>query len=89
MINLNKKYVIGTHVMFLEIEMYRDFIDGLINLLEDIENKENVYIDLCFNVSQLIERINTSQITEKQLISKFKQGVKSIENLGIKNIKNG
>ena len=46
---LNKKYVIGTHVMFFEIEMYKDFIDGLVNLLETVENKENVTIDLCLN----------------------------------------
>ena len=26
MINLKNKYVIGTHIMFFEIEMYRDFI---------------------------------------------------------------
>ena len=66
MTKLNKKYVIGTHVMFFEIEMYKDFIDGLINLLEDVENKDNVHIDLCFNVSQLIEKIDTNKITEKQ-----------------------
>ena len=50
MIKLNNKYVIGTHVMFFEIEMYKDFIDGLINLLETVENKDNVIIDLCFNL---------------------------------------
>ena len=27
MTKLNKKYVIGTHIMFFEIEMYKDFID--------------------------------------------------------------
>jgi len=87
MTKLNKKYVIGTNIMFFEIEMYKDFIDGLINLLEDIENKENVYIDLCFNVSQLIEKIDTSKITEKQLIAKFDDGVKRLEKIGTKNIK--
>ena len=30
MTKLNKKYVIGTHVMFFEIEMYKDFIDGMV-----------------------------------------------------------
>ena len=59
---LNKKYVIGTHVMFFEIEMYKDFIDGLVNLLETVENKENVIIDLCFNMSEILEKINESQL---------------------------
>ena len=45
MIKLNNKYVIGTHVMFFEIEMYQDFIDGLVNLLGDVSNKDNVTID--------------------------------------------
>ena len=43
---LNNKYVVGTNVMWFEIEMYEDFIKGLVNLLNtDIENKENVIID--------------------------------------------
>ena len=52
MIKLKKKYVIGTHVMWFEIEMFKDFIDGLINLMDTVENKENVDIDLCFNLNQ-------------------------------------
>ena len=33
MTKLTNKYVIGTHVMWFEIEMFEDFVDGLINLL--------------------------------------------------------
>ena len=44
MTTLKNKYVIGTHVMWFEIEMFEDFVDGLINLLETVENKENVTI---------------------------------------------
>ena len=53
---LRNKYVIGTHVMWFEIEMYADFIDGMVNLLETVENKENVTIDLCFNMLQHFEK---------------------------------
>ena len=42
--NLKKKYVIGTHVMWFEIEMYSDFVDGMINLLNTVENKQNITI---------------------------------------------
>ena len=49
---IKNRYVIGTHVMWYEIEMYADFVDGLVNLLEPVTNKENVIIDLCFNASQ-------------------------------------
>lgn len=79
---LKNKYVIGCHVMFYEIEMYKEYIDGLINLLETVDNKKNVYIDLAFNVSEKIEKIDRSQITEIELTSKFMNGVKKIQKLG-------
>ena len=43
---LINRYVIGCHVMFYEIEIYKEYIEGLINLLETVDNKENVCIDL-------------------------------------------
>ena len=74
MTKLNKKYVIGTHVMFFEIEMYKDFINGLANLLDTVENKENVTIDLFLNLSQNLEKIDYNQIKESDILSKFKKG---------------
>ena len=82
MIKLNKKYVIGTHIMFFEIEMYKDFIDGMVNLLETVDNKENVTIDLCLNLSQHLEKIDTKQITESDILAKFNKGIIRIEELG-------
>jgi len=82
MIKLNKKYVIGTHIMWFEIEMYKDFIDGMVNLLETVENKENVTIDLCLNLSQHLETIDRNQITESDIVSKFNKGIIRIEELG-------
>jgi hypothetical protein len=88
-INLTKKYVIGTHVMFFEIEMYKDFIDGLVNLLETVENKENVTIDLCFNMSEKIEKIDYDKITKDELLGKFYAGVNRIIELGYENVHTG
>jgi hypothetical protein len=80
---LSKKYVIGTNVMWFEIEMYEDFIKGLVNLLDtNIENKENVMIDLCLNLSQYLEKLDTDKITEQKIIEKFYNGVDKIEELG-------
>ena len=81
-IKLNKKYVIGTHIMWFEIEMYKDFIDGMVNLLDTVDNKENVTIDLCLNLSQHLETIDTNQITESDILSKFNKGILKIEELG-------
>jgi hypothetical protein len=68
---LKYKYSIGTHVMFYEIEMFKDFISGLINLMESVDNKENVYIDFAFNLSQFFETIDVSKITKAELTSVF------------------
>jgi len=84
MITLKNKYVIGTHVMFFEIEMFKDFVDGMINLLETVENKENVVVDLCFNLSQKLERIDEDKIDEKGLLVKFTNTVQKLKNLDVK-----
>ena len=83
---LKNKYVIGCHVMFYEIEMYKEYIEGLINLLETVDNKENVCIDLCFNISEKIEKIDTSKITKDKLVKKFMDGVTKIRELGFDTI---
>ena len=87
MTNLKNKYVIGCHVMFYEIEIYKEYIEGLINLLETIDNKENVYLDLCFNISDKIEKIDTNKITEETLLSLFFEGVQKLKDLGMPHIK--
>ena len=69
--------------MWFEIEMYKDFIDGLVNLLDNsIENKENVIIDLCLNLSQHLEKLDVNKITEDKIIDKFYKGVEKIKKLG-------
>ena len=83
---LKYKYAIGTHVMFYEVEMYQDFIDGLVNLLEQVENKHNVYIDICFNLSEYLERIDLSKIDKQTIINKFKTGIDRLTSIGCNNI---
>ena len=78
--NLKYKYAIGVHVMFYEIEMLSTYIDGLLNLLSTVNNKENVYIDFSFNVSQFFEKIDTSKITKNQLLEKFDKQYRRLPN---------
>jgi hypothetical protein len=78
-INLKKKYVIGVHVMFFEIEIFKEYIDGLINLLEGVENKENVTLDFCFNTSEHIEKIDTDKISKEALVGQFKEGISRLQ----------
>ena len=79
---LTKRYVIGTHVMWFEIEMYNDFINGMVNLLETVENKENVTIDLCFNMLEHFEKVDWDKIKKHELMIKFKKGVATLESMG-------
>ena len=64
--------------MFFEIEMFKDFIDGMVNLVETVENKENVTVDLCFNLSEKLEKIDTEKIDKDELKSKFLSGVATL-----------
>ena len=82
MTKLSKKYVIGTHVMWFEIEMYNDFINGMVNLLETVENKENVTIDLCLNMLEHFEKVDIKRIKKDDILNKFRAGVYVIEKLG-------
>ena len=78
---LNNKYVIGTNIMWFEIEMYEDFIDGLLNLLDnDIENKENDATKVYKN--KHLEKLDVNKITEDKIIDKFYKGVDKIKKLG-------
>ena len=89
MTTLKNKYVIGTHVMFFEIEMYKDFIDGMVNLLETVDNKDNVTIDLCFNMSEMVEKIDYDKTSKDELLGKFYVGVNRIIELGYENVHTG
>ena len=79
---LNKKYVIGTHVMWFEIVMFKEFVNGLINLLDTVENKENVTLDFCFNITQVLEKIDFEQITKNDLLKQFHNGIAKLEKHG-------
>ena len=86
MIQLKKKYVIGCHVMFYEIKIYKEYIDGIMNMLQDISNKENIYLDFCFNISEKIEKIDISKISKEELIKQFNEGIERLKQLDISNI---
>jgi hypothetical protein len=72
--------------MFYEVVIYEEYIDGLINLLSTVNNKNNVYIDLCFNVSEKIEKIDTTKVSKDALITLFYVGVDRLYEIGMTNI---
>ena len=70
---LQNKYVIGVHVMWFEIEMFVDYCKALTNTLETVENTYNITIDVCFNMTEVLEKIDDDKITPEQLVNKFKE----------------
>lgn len=81
---IENKYALGVHIMFYEIELVNDYIDNILTLTSTVDNKENIYIDLAFNVSQFFEKIDTNKISKQELINRFESQIKKLNE--IKNI---
>ena len=58
---LNNKYIIGCHAMFYEIDMVEEYLNSVHLALENIENKENVKVEMMWNMSQYFEQSNSMQ----------------------------
>ena len=82
MIEINNKYLIGTHIMFYEIEMVPDHINSIVNAVNRVRNKQNITVDLFFNISEYFEKVDRSKITRSDLIKKFMHQVKAVEATG-------
>ena len=52
---LNNKYIIGCHVMFYEIDIVEEYLESVHLALEEVENKENVVVEMMWNLSQYFE----------------------------------
>ena len=71
MIKLKNKYAIGCLVQWYEVEIFEEYIESLKLALRNIENKENVMVDICFNISQNLEKIDESQMSMHDIFHKF------------------
>ena len=80
---LNNKYIIGTHIMFYEIDMVGEHIDSIINAVQNIDNPENVTVKLLLNKSEYFERINIEQLTDKQLTDKYNDLISRLSHSGV------
>lgn len=82
MISLKYKYIIGTHIMFYEIDMVKDHIQSIVNTVNTVENKENITVHLYYNISEYFEKINREEISKKELIDKFMSCVDAVNDTG-------
>jgi hypothetical protein len=81
---LKNKYIIGTHIMFFEIEMIKEQTQSILNALETVDNPENVTIDYYFNMSEYFEKIDTDQISKQKLKNLFNDEIAKLSKSGCK-----
>ena len=74
---LNNKYIIGFHVMFYEIDMVEEYLNSVHLALQDIENKENVKVEMMWNLSQYFECESGEKLFE------IKQKINDLEKIWI------
>ena len=72
---LNNKYIIGCHVMFYEIDMVEEYLKSVHLALEDIENKDNVKVEMMWNLSQYFEECESGE-----KLFEIKQRINDLEN---------
>ena len=72
---MNKpKIAIGCIVQWYEVEMYQEYLQSIINAIKYSESNNNVFVDLCFYLSENIEQLDNNLVTPETLFNKFKQG---------------
>ena len=81
---LKNKYIIGTHIMFFEIDMIGEQTKSIINAINTVDNPENITIDYYFNMSEYFEKIDRNQITTDKLKDLFNQEINKLEKTGCK-----
>ena len=81
---LENKYIIGTMVMFYELEAVKEFVQSVKNACLTVDNKENIATEFLLNTSEYSEKIDTNY-TKEYLHDLFHSYcVKPLEEIGIK-----
>ena len=57
---LSNKYIIGCHVMFYEIDIVEEYLESVHLALEEVDNKDNVKVEMMWNMSQYFEEAESS-----------------------------
>ena len=71
MVKVNNKFAIGCLIQWYEIELIEEYLQSVKSAVDNLENKKNVIIDLYFNTSQALEKVDRTQITLSEIIQKY------------------
>ena len=80
---LRQKYAIGCLVMFYEIEMFRDYVDGILNMIKGVENPENITIDIHLSTEQYLEEMENGVYTLSYVWKVFVEQLIKLKNAGV------
>ena len=79
MVKLKNKFAIGCLIQWYEIELIPLYLESVKQALDHIDNKENVVIDLYFNMDESLEKLDSDKINIGDIKNKFYQIKKFIE----------
>jgi hypothetical protein len=68
---ISNKIAIGCLIQWYEIEIIEEYLQSVKNAVDLIDNKENVVIDLYFNCSQELEKVDEEQITMSDIKKRY------------------
>jgi len=68
---LNNTFAIGCLVQWYEVEIFEEYIDSVLQSLNNIENKNRVIVDICFNMAQNLEEIDREQMELGEIFQRF------------------
>ena len=68
---LNNKFAVGCLIQWYEVEIVEEYLRSVKKSLDDVENKQNVTIDLYFNTSQALEKIDENKISFIEIKNKY------------------
>lgn len=70
---LKNRFAIGCLVQFYEIDIIKDYLISVKNSLDIIDNKENVIVDICFNLNQGLEKVDTNKTSIGNLRTRMRE----------------
>jgi len=82
---LSKTYAIHCLIMFYEIEMMKDWVKGIENMLLDVENPENITLHIDYSMCQDFETIDHKTLpSDGYLVTEYMKQIEILTNTGIK-----
>tara|TARA_R110002020_G_scaffold467775_1_gene691597 strand:- start:1150 stop:2115 length:966 start_codon:yes stop_codon:yes gene_type:complete len=76
---INNKFAIGCLVQWYEIEIVEEYIKSLKKAIDKIENKDNITVDFKLVINQDLEKIDESQMTIDEIITRFEKMIDGFE----------